>query len=814
LGLAVLDLMHPDFKEIVAERIRHLRDAKTPVPPLEEKYLRLDGSVVDVEVAATPIVYQGKPGALVMARDVTERKRSMQEIESLAKFPGENLNPVLRIARDGTILYANPSSSPLLELWGCEVGQLLPDDLRQLISESLTVNLRKELEVECGGSTYSLVLAPIADLGYLNIYAANISERKRAEEALKESEKKYRLLVNQIPAVVFQGYGDWSVDFFDNKIEILSGYTKEEFDSRKIKWRDLILPEDLGEAHQIFIEALKTNKSYMREYRIRRKDGASRWIQAIGQIFCDATGKVDYVSGVFFDITEYKQAEKELRKAEERYRSIFENAIEGIFQSTPEGIYISSNTAMAKMFGYESPKELMANITDIKHQVYVDPQRRVEFMRLLEKDGFVKDFEYQVFRKDGSTFWISENARSVKTEKGETHCYEGFMQDITERKRAVEELMRFSKLESLGILAGGIAHDFNNILTAILGNIGLAMLDGKIEDRVQERLAQAEQACLRAQSLAHQLLTFAKGGAPIIKIISIAKLLKESTILALSGSKSRYEFSFPDRLWSVEADEGQIDQVISNLVINADQAMPEGGVIKIRAENFLVGEGSDIPLAMGKYVKLTFADQGIGIPPKYLDKIFDPYFSTKQKGSGLGLATAHSIIQNHSGYIKAESQVGEGTTFHIHLPAVETDPLAEEPERAEWTVGQGRILVMDDEEMVREVLGRLLEHLGYEVDSASDGSQAIEKFVKAKEAGQPFAAVFLDLTVPGGMGGKETMEQLLKIDPQVKAIVSSGYSDDPIMADFQKYGFCKVIAKPYRVVELSKILQKIMSKVN
>jgi two-component system cell cycle sensor histidine kinase/response regulator CckA len=265
----------------------------------------------------------------------------------------------------------------------------------------------------------------------------------------------------------------------------------------------------------------------------------------------------------------------------------------------------------------------------------------------------------------------------------------------------------------------------------------------------------------------------------------------------------------------VEADEGQIDQVISNLLINADQAMPEGGIIRIKAENILVEAKSNIPILKGKYVKLTFTDQGVGIPSRYLDKIFDPYFTTKQKGSGLGLATVYSIIKNHSGYIKVESLVEAGATFYIYLPAMETKVLAEEPAvMAKPLKGQGRVLVMDDDEMVRKVLNSMLGHLGYEAEFARDGSQAIEKFVRARADGRPFAAVILDLTIPGGMGGKDAIKELLKIDPQVKAIVSSGYSDDQIMAEFQKYGFSEVIIKPFRVVELSKVLQKIMSKAN
>ncbi|MCX5893387.1 MAG: PAS domain S-box protein [Deltaproteobacteria bacterium] len=640
--------------------------------------------------------------------------------------------------------------------------------------------------------------------------ALDITERKRAEENLKNQIQFTETLLETIPIPVF--YKDVSGRYLgcNRAFEKFWGKPREEVIGHDVY---AMGPKEIADKYaEMDQELLERPGSQMYEWKVMAANGLEKEVIFYKASFLDASGKVGGLIGVILDITARKQSEEALRKAEERYRSIFANAIEGIFQSTPEGRFISANTAMAKMFGYASSEDLMSDISDIKTQVYADPQRRVEFIRLLERDGIVKDFEYQVFRKDGSTFWISENARSVENEKGEIYCYEGFMQDITERQRAEVERLKFSKLESLGTLAGGIAHDFNNILTGILGNIGLAMLNGKIEPQVQERLAQAEQACIRAQALSRQLLTFAKGGAPIKKMVSLAYLLKESAILTLSGSKSRCDLSIPEDLWLVEADEGQLSQVINNLLINADQAMPEGGIIQVSAENCLVKAETDLPISKGKYVKFAIADQGIGISPKYLDKIFDPYFSTKQKGSGLGLATAYSIIKNHSGHIQIESQQGVGTTFHIYLPAIDQVVPAVEPETAKLAMGQGKILVMDDEEIVREVLGRLLSRLGYEADFAGDGTQAIEKFVKAQESGRPFAAVILDLTIPGGMGGKETIEQLLRIDQQTKAIVSSGYSDDPVMADFQKYGFSEVIAKPYRIVELSQILQGVISK--
>jgi CheY-like chemotaxis protein len=312
--------------------------------------------------------------------------------------------------------------------------------------------------------------------------------------------------------------------------------------------------------------------------------------------------------------------------------------------------------------------------------------------------------------------------------------------------------------------------------------------------------------------LAQQLLTFAKGGAPVQELVSVENLVTETISFTCSGSKTRCTFSFPDDLWAINADPGQLSQVIQNLAINALQAMPTGGTIKVQGENLVVKAQSDLPLDAGKYVKISIQDQGVGIPADHLANIFDPYFTTKQTGSGLGLATAYSVVNSHHGHISVESTLGVGTTFHVYLPAVDQKITSLQGKEIEVLVGKGKILVMDDEEMVREVLGRVLARLGYEAEFARDGGEAIEMFVQAQGSGQAFAAVILDITVPGGMGGKETMARLLEIDPRVKAVVSSGYSDDPIMAEFAKYGFSGVIAKPYRISELSRELNKVISK--
>jgi PAS domain S-box-containing protein len=383
--------------------------------------------------------------------------------------------------------------------------------------------------------------------------------------------------------------------------------------------------------------------------------------------------------------------------------------------------------------------------------------------------------------------------------------------EIAERQRLEDELLKTRKLESVGLLAGGIAHDFNNILTAILGNISLAKQYAAPESTLLKRLGAAENACQRATDLPQQLLTFSKGGAPIKRPMSIAELIQESANFALRGSNVRCEFAIPDTLWAVDVDEGQMSQVISNIIINADQAMPYGGIIRVQAENATVQAEHPVPLRPGKNVRISITDHGVGIPQEHLSKIFDPYFTTKPHGSGLGLATAYAIVQKHDGYVAVETALGIGTTFFIYLPAsshaVRTTPVRSVRPQG----GTGKIVIMDDEAVIRELLELMLSQLGYSVESASDGTEAIALYSKARDAGHPFDAVSMDLTIPGGMGGKNAIHKLREIDPQIRAMVSSGYSTDPIMANFQHYGFRGVVVKPYNMAELSTVLHRVMT---
>jgi two-component system, cell cycle sensor histidine kinase and response regulator CckA len=393
------------------------------------------------------------------------------------------------------------------------------------------------------------------------------------------------------------------------------------------------------------------------------------------------------------------------------------------------------------------------------------------------------------------------------------HCLLGFWwlkRDISERKRTEEEMMKSQKLESLGILAGGIAHDFNNLLTGILGNISLAQKYLPPEHKAWSRLNAAAKASKRAQGLTRQLLTFSRGGAPIRKTASIGELLKDFIAFALRGSKVRCDLTVANNLHPVDMDEAQMNQVINNLIINAVQAMPEGGTIRVRADNFVVDRSVTLPLRAGKYVRISVRDSGTGILPENMQKIFDPYFTTKEKGTGLGLATSYSIVRKHDGVMTVRSRVGVGTVFYIYLPASTEANVESCPQELTTIRGNGKILVMDDESLIRDLAGELLVALGYHVVVAREGAEAVALYREAKEAEAPFDLVIMDLTVPGAMGGKEAILELRRYDPGVKAVVSSGYSNDEVMAEFQDYGFVGVLPKPYDTEQVGRLLHELL----
>ena len=418
-----------------------------------------------------------------------------------------------------------------------------------------------------------------------------------------------------------------------------------------------------------------------------------------------------------------------------------------------------------------------------------------------------------IVARDGTERLIETNANPICEASGRKIGVVLVFRDVTERHRVVGERQKAEKLESLGVAAGGIAHDFNNLLTAILGNLSLALFNPKLDATSKERLICAKKAGLRAQELAQQLLTFAKGGAPIKQTASIGQLVRDTVGFSLRGSNVRSEFTIADDLWAADVDAGQISQVIQNLAINGDQAMPAGGTLRIGCANVeLRNENARLGLPPGRYLKITVQDEGIGIPEEHVKKIFDPYFTTKPKGSGLGLATSYSIIKNHGGLIEVVSQPGAGTCFYIFLPASDKPvAIADNADLTPVAHRAARVLVLDDEVEICSLVACALEPLGYEVVESFTALSAIQKYQQAIREGRRFDVVISDLTIPGGMGGEEAVRRLHEIDPDVKAIVSSGYAMDPVMSEFRAHGFCAMIAKPYEIASLGRVVAEVLA---
>lgn len=505
-----------------------------------------------------------------------------------------------------------------------------------------------------------------------------------------------------------------------------------------------------------------------------------------------------------------KERAEELFAEKERLSVTLCSIGDGVIATDTEGKIILLNKVAEKLCGLsqeeafgKSLPEVFCIINEKTRKPCEDPVQKVL------KTGKIIGLANNTIlvAKDGTERIVADSGSPIRDKESKIIGVVLVFRDVTEKRKMEEELQKAERLESIGLLAGGIAHDFNNILAAILLSAQFAKtLVGEDAVKYMETI---EKGIYRATSLTQQLLTFAKGGAPIKKTASIKELLKETAEFVLSGSNIRCKFSMAADLFSTEIDRAQISQVINNLVLNAEQAMPEGGIIEIKAENMVLEE-EGLCLKEGKYIKISIKDEGVGIPRKEFARIFDPYFTTKQKGSGLGLATVFSIIKRHNGHIELESELGVGTTFYVYLPASEKKMPLEKEEVEPLLKGEGRILLMDDEEAILESTGEVLRQLGYEVQTVKDGNEAISLYKKAKK---PFDLVIMDLTVPGRMGGKEAIKKLKEIDPEVKAIVSSGYSNDPIMAGFKKYGFCGVVAKPYKIKELSQVLRKALGQV-
>ena len=651
---------------------------------------------------------------------------------------------------------------------------------------------------------------------------------RHSENALRESEEQYRLLIETMNEGLGMVDNKGIRTFVNRKFCEMTGYPKEELISYPAA--KLYVEE---ENQKIFQEQrIKRGKGKDNPYEIviTHKDGNKIQVLVSPKPVYDKDGQYVGSIAIFTDITDRKKAEEKLRESEQRLQRVIEGSPIPTFVIGKNHRVIYWNRALEEISGikvdeiigtreqwrafYNEERPCLADLL-VDQALEAIPQwylNKYTKSRLIDEAYEATDF-FPAMGESGT--WLRFTAAVIRDTHGDLVGAIETLEDVTERRRAEEELVRVKKIESLGIFASGIAHDFNNLVSVMLRNIFAAKLSLADEQQevVGEGLEIAEKVGHQAKELAHRLITFAKGGEPVRKIGSISKLLMNSVDLPLSGSKVICEFSLSDNLWPVEMDDVQIRQVINNLLINAREAVHDAGIITIHAENVNISAGNGLPLKEGNYVKWSVRDNGIGISKENLPKIFDPYFTTKPTGSargmGLGLALCYSIIKKHDGVIAVESEPGMGSTFIVYLPASpQVDP-STKGVGEQAGAGKGKILVMDDEETVRNATGIVLNYLGYDVEYAKNGSEAVLLYKTAIENGHPFYAVVLDLNIPDGMGGKEALQELIAIDPHVKAIISCGYADDPVISKFKENEFCRKVDVPYDMEKMKEILNNL-----
>jgi PAS domain S-box-containing protein len=623
------------------------------------------------------------------------------------------------------------------------------------------------------------------------------------ETALNNGEGRFQKLVEQAPVAMAVVGMTGDIEFINKKAVQVFGFLHEDIPTMD-RWWQQAYPDESYRA-QVVADWMGRVEKALREggeivgneYRATCKDGT------IKTVFINGVPVLDKIFVMFEDITERKLSEQRLRDSEERFSKAFRiSPYAFVIANMEDGKIVEVNNAFTTVSGYSREEALMNSTLDLK--IWVCEEDRQRMVETLLSGRPVERLETKLRGKNGIIKTVLLFAHAIRL--GDKPCIISIVEDITERRQVEEAISRTTKLDSLGVLAGGIAHDFNNLLTGIFGYIDLACTVSK-DALVTEYLETTLASMNRARALTLQLLTFAKGGAPVKKVTPLIPFIQEAAQFALSGSNVLCHFSLAETLWQCNIDKNQIAQVIDNIVINAQQAMPNGGAVEITAENISLGENERPPLKEGDYVMISIRDFGIGISKDIIPRIFDPFYTTKTKGHGLGLATCYSIISRHGGWIDVESESGKGATFHVYLPA-STEAVAMGAGAVPTHRGGGTIVVMDDEEIVRDTMRNILEIMGYKVICKNDGQTAIDFYITETKANRKLAAMIFDLTIPGGMGGLEAVREIRKVDKEIPIFVASGYADNFVMKNPVECGFTGSISKPFTIAELSEMLSR------
>ncbi len=625
------------------------------------------------------------------------------------------------------------------------------------------------------------------------------AREKARLEAPPCSALSFRAILEGVPTGIIAADAETRCFVFANdSICKMLGYEQEEV--LRLTLEDIHPPDALPRTLKKFEKIMSGEVLFVGDLPVIRKDGSVFPVDIECSIL-DLGGR-PCVLGAFTDLTEQKRAEDALRESEVRTRTILQAIPDLMFIHDRKGRYLDYHTADTRLLAFEPEELLQRNIRD----VFSNEMTETIFEKFdrAHETGETQVIDYSLDLPVGRRHFEARINR-MDADRQLT-----IVRDVTERKRAEEAQRRVRTLESLGTVAGGIAHDFNNLLMGVFGNIEIAQRDLPNDHPALSSLQFAHQALENARQLTSRLLTFARGGNPVMERVDLRQRIYDTVRFNLAGSNVATRFDMPEDLWPAKADKGQIVEVISNLTVNAKEAMPSGGTLHVHAQNVSDIQETDAPALRGDYVKLTFKDEGKGIPPRVIRRVFDPYFTTKQTGTGLGLAIVHGIVSRHQGHVGIESAPDVGTTFTVFLPAEKAAGTHQEraqPDRAP-TPGSARILLMDDDEMILNVTSQMIEQLGHAVETASNGREAIDKYAEALNSKAPFDLTIMDLTVPGGMGGKKAIGELLAIDPSAKVIVASGYSSDPVLADYGKHGFLGCLAKPFDSEELGDTISR------
>lgn len=845
-GCRYLDFIHPDDRAESAVRIgkifqnihetpNDIGSGQVNVPIREHRMIRTNGDVVIVESTGAAFQSQGKMYIQGLFRDITERKRLEETLRQTYEFNQRLLDTspafIVAIGADGKTRMMNRAMLEFLnykaeEIEGCDyLTTFVPEEDRSIlkaifkdIMESGKTTINENRIIGRSGSMCLIewhgqpVLNMDGKFDFVVGVGIDITDRKRAEEELREKELKYRLIFENAPLGLLH---------FDQNGIITA--CNDIFIKMVGSSRELLIGLNMLNLLDVYMVAAVRKALngqiglYEGEYEsvaVKKKT----WVKCIfapvlleNNQFLGGTGIVD-------DITDRKQAEEALRKSEGKYRNLFENAIDGIFQTTVEGQFISANPALARIFGYESPDELTSSLSDIAHQLYVDPEKRSKYLQIIKKNGYIKSFDAEFYRKDGKKIWLSLTSHEVRNDEGELQYIEGTAKDVTELKTIEKQLFEAQKMEAVGRLAGGIAHDFNNILGAIIGYSELIELTIEEPDTDTQRryIEQVLKASERAKSLIAQILAFSRHAEYEKKPVDMKIITKE--VLKLLQSTLPKTISIRQNITNkpamIYADPTQIHQVLMNLCTNAVHAMGErGGILEVNLSQAFITSNEyphDPDMKPGSYVKLSVSDTGHGIDKAIMDRIYDPFFTTKVfgEGTGLGLSVVYGIIKNHEGTIRVDSNLGEGATFNVYIPNIEEEPAKHIQELNIIPEGHEHILFVDDEIALVELGNKILSALGYDVTTCTDGMAALKTI---HDNPGKYDLVITDMTMPH-MTGSDLAVEILKENPNMPIILCSGFNPFIDETRATELGIKAFIMKPINRRNLAVSVREVLDR--